>query len=78
VARAGDFRSLTNDSETVIDDLEANRAAKFDNLLEGMRTAKRTASGGFSAAAVKSLASAMAMRNSAKTVATIIGEVVAV
>lgn len=78
VARAGDFSRLTNDAE-IAERSEANRAATFGNLLDaGMKAAKRTASGGFSASAVKSLASAMAVRNSAKSVATIIGEVVAI
>lgn len=78
VARAGDFSRLTNDPE-IAERSEANRAATFGNLLDaGMKAAKRTASGGFSASAVKSLAGAMAVRNSAKSVATIIGEVVAI
>ena len=78
VARASDFCVLTNNSE-IETRVEEGRAQRFDRLLsDGLKTAKRTASGGFSAAAVKSLAGAMSVRNSAKSVATIIGEVVAV
>ena len=78
VARASDFCVLTNNSE-IETRVEEGRAQRFDRLLsDGLKTAKRTASGGFSASAVKSLAGAMSVRNSAKSVATIIGEVVAV
>jgi hypothetical protein len=78
VARAGDFSRLTNDADQA-DAGDARRAQRFDDLLDsGMKGAKRTASGGFSAAAVKSIAGAMAVRNSAKSVASVIGELVAV
>jgi len=78
VARSSDFCVLTNSSEIEARS-QKSRADAFDRILsDGFKTAKRTASGGFSVSAVKSLAGAIAVRNSAKTVATIIGEVVAV